>query len=175
MVCQFTFNLYFHCCYRCCYMYIADCNKDLIFFSAFLDLKSIRDDEATTQRSSFSLMLWQMLWLFHGKHELKLPTLAKHPGKTMTFYESIRAFPKTPVFDHSNYRFFERIPAVPGTSNNRGLTVCILIKTNSGDWFRAFWFLLWVTMDVFIYFYCLLFFIEWHIFIEAYILLIIVQ
>ena len=38
-------------------MYIADCNKDLIFFSAFLDLQSIRDDEATTKRSSFSLML----------------------------------------------------------------------------------------------------------------------
>ena len=47
----------------------------------------------------------------------------------MTFYESIRAFPKiseTPVCDHSNYRLFERIPAVPGTSNNRGLTVGIL-------------------------------------------------
>ena len=35
MVRQFTFNLYFHCCYRCCYMYIVDVNKDLIFFSAF--------------------------------------------------------------------------------------------------------------------------------------------
>ena len=33
-------------------MYIADCNKDLIFFSALLDLQSRRDDEATTQRSS---------------------------------------------------------------------------------------------------------------------------
>ena len=32
-------------------------------------------------------------------------------------------YPKTPVFDHSNYRLFERIHAVPGTSNNRGLTV----------------------------------------------------
>ena len=51
--------------------------------------------------------------------------------KTMTFYERIRAFqkisengyPKTPVFNHSNYRLFEMIPAVPGASNNRGLTV----------------------------------------------------
>ena len=47
----------------------------------------------------------------------------------MTFYENIRAFPKisieTPVFDHLNYRLFERIPAVPGTSNNRGLTVAV--------------------------------------------------
>ena len=44
----------------------------------------------------------------------------------MTFYERFKLFrkyPKTPVFDHSNYRLFERIPAVPGTSNNRGLTV----------------------------------------------------
>ena len=35
----------------------------------------------------------------------------------------------TPVFDHSNYRLFERIPAVPGTSNNRGLTVFGMIYT----------------------------------------------
>ena len=45
MVPQFTFNLYFQ-----CYMYIVDVNKDLIFFSAFLDLQSIRDDEATTSK-----------------------------------------------------------------------------------------------------------------------------
>ena len=33
-------------------MYIVDVNKDLIFFqfSAFLDLQSIRDDEATTSK-----------------------------------------------------------------------------------------------------------------------------
>ena len=29
-------------------MYIVDVNKDLIFFSAILDLQRIRDDEATT-------------------------------------------------------------------------------------------------------------------------------
>ena len=34
---KFTFNLYFH-----CYMYIVNVNKDLIFFSAFLDLQRIR-------------------------------------------------------------------------------------------------------------------------------------
>ena len=47
-------------------------------------------------------------------------------GKTMPFYERselFRKYPKTPVFDHSNYRLFERIPAVPSTSNNWGLTV----------------------------------------------------
>ena len=41
--------------------------------------------------------------------------------------ELFRKYPKTPVFDHSNYRLFERIPAVPGTSNNRGLTVLLQI------------------------------------------------
>ena len=47
-------------------------------------------------------------------------------GKTMTFYEStelLGKYPKTSDFDHSNYRLFKRIPAVPGTLNNRGLTV----------------------------------------------------
>ena len=41
----------------------------------------------------------------------------------MKVSELFRKYPKTPVFDHSNYRLFERIPAVPGTSNNRSLTV----------------------------------------------------
>ena len=52
-------------------------------------------------------------------------------GKTMTFCERsefFRKYPKAPVFDHSNYRLFERIPAVPGTSNNRGLTVWSISK-----------------------------------------------
>ena len=50
----------------------------------------------------------------------------------MTFYERselFRKYPKTPVFDHSNYRLFERIRAVPGTSNNRGLTVIACAAT----------------------------------------------
>ena len=37
--------------------------------------------------------------------------------------ELFQKYPKTSDFDHSNYRLFERIPGVPGTSNNRGLTV----------------------------------------------------
>ena len=37
--------------------------------------------------------------------------------------EIFRKYPKTPVFYHSNYQLFVRIPAVPGTSNNRGLPV----------------------------------------------------
>ena len=72
--------------------------------------------------SSFSLMLWQMFRLLHGKHELKLQTLAKQ-WHSMKAFKLFRKYPKTPNFDHSNYQLFERIPAVPGTSNNRGLTV----------------------------------------------------
>ena len=45
MVHQFTFNLY---------LMLLDvysrCHKDLIFFSAFLDLQNIRHDEATTSK-----------------------------------------------------------------------------------------------------------------------------
>ena len=37
--------------------------------------------------------------------------------------EIFRKYPHTTDFDYQNYRFFERVPAVPGTSNNRGLTV----------------------------------------------------
>ena len=58
MVRQFTFNFIFIVVIDVVTCTdIADCNKDLIFFSAILDLHSIRDDEATTPRSSFSLML----------------------------------------------------------------------------------------------------------------------
>ena len=90
--------------------------KALLFFS-FLRSKTCKALEMMRPQppmSSFSLMLWQMFWLLHGKHKLKLQT---------TFYESIQAFWKTPDFNHSNYWLFERIPAVPGTSINRGLTV----------------------------------------------------
>ena len=46
--------------------------------------------------------------------------------------ELFRKYPKTPIFDHSNYQLFERIPAVPGTSNNRGLTVFNILNTFNG-------------------------------------------
>ena len=42
--------------------------------------------------------------------------------------ELFQIYRKTPDFDQSNYPLFERIPAVPGTSNNRGLTV--LLRTS---------------------------------------------
>ena len=93
------------------------------FFSAFLDLQSIRDDETTISKK---------LIFFNALTDVPIITSRKtrvevaNSGKTMTFYERselFRKYPKTPVFDHSNYRLFERIHAVPGTSNNRGLTV----------------------------------------------------
>ena len=63
-----------------------------------------------------------MFRLLHGKREWKLQTIAKQ-WCSMKSYELLRKYPKNPFFDHSNYRLFERIPVVPGTSNNRGLTV----------------------------------------------------
>ena len=84
-------------------------------------MQSIRDDEATTQRSSvFNASTDALITSRKTRFEVA------NSGKTMTFYESVRAFPKiseNSVFDHSNYRLFEKILAVPGTSNNRGLTV----------------------------------------------------
>ena len=84
-------------------------------------MHSIRDDEATTPRSSFFNALTDVLitsW--------KTLVEVANSGKTMNFYESIRALPKiskNSFFDHLNYRLFKRIPVVPGTSINRGLTV----------------------------------------------------
>ena len=56
-----------------------------------------------------------MFRLLHRKQELNMQTIKAS--------ELFRKYPKTSDFDHSNYRLFERIPAVPGTSNNRGFTV----------------------------------------------------
>ena len=77
---------YFHCCYRCCYMYIMDINK-------------------------FSFPFWVLT-----------VTSAKQ-WRSMKASKLFQKYPKTPYFDHSNYQLFERIPAVPGTSINQGLTV----------------------------------------------------
>ena len=88
----------------------------------FLDLQSIRDDEATTSKELIFFNTLTDVPITSRKTRFE----NANSGKTMTFYKSIRAFSenirKLP-FDHSNYRLFERIPAVPGTSNNRGLTV----------------------------------------------------
>ena len=82
-------------------MYIVDVNKDLIFFSAFLDMQSIRDNEATTSKE---------LIFFNALTDVSI-TLRKtrvevaNSGKTMTFYESIQAFSK--ISENSHFQSFE--------------------------------------------------------------------
>ena len=85
----------------------------LLFFSALLDLQSIRDVEATT----FKELIFTDVPITSRKTRFEVA----NSGKIMTFYESIRAYPEISV--NARFRSFERIPAVPGTSNNRGLTV----------------------------------------------------
>ena len=86
-------------------MYIVDVNKDVnsdfLFFSAFLDLQSIRDDEATTSKE---------LIFFNALTDVpitsqKTPVEVANFGKTKTFYESIQAFPK--ISEISRFRLFE--------------------------------------------------------------------
>ena len=73
--------------------------KILIFFSAFLDLQSIRDDEATASKE---LMFFNALTVFPITSR---KTWVANSGKTMTLYESIRAFPK--ISEDSRFRSFE--------------------------------------------------------------------
>ena len=89
------------------------------FFFAFLHLQSIRDDEATTSK------------VFNVLSDVPITSLktlveVANSGKTMRFYESIQVVLK--ISENSRFQSFElptirKIPAVPGTSNNRGLTV----------------------------------------------------
>ena len=117
MVCQFTFNLYFHCCYRCCYMYIVvvnkDVNSDCLFFSAFQDLQSIRDDEATTSKELFFVNALTDVPITSQRTRVEVA----NSGKTMTFYESIRAFQKI----SENFRF-------------RSFILPIIRKDSCGPW-----------------------------------------
>ena len=132
MVRQSTFNRYFHCCYRCCYMYIhvLDVNKDRIFF-----LFGVLRPAKHKRRWDHNLQEAHFLKCFDRCSDYiitsrKTRVECANSAKTMTFYERserFRKYPKTPVFDNSNYRLFERIHAVPGTSNNRGLTVLLLL------------------------------------------------
>ena len=99
-------------------MYIADCNKDLIFFSAFLDLQ--RWGHNPKELIFFNALTDALITSRKSQVEVA------NSGKTMTLYESIQAFQK--ISENSRFQSFElpiieRIPVVPGTSNNRGLTV----------------------------------------------------
>ena len=81
-------------CDNVCYMYIdlVDVNKDvlkaLIFFSAFLDLESIRDDEATTSKELIFFIALTDVPITSRKIRVEVA----NSGKTMRFYESIQAF-----------------------------------------------------------------------------------
>ena len=70
-------------------MYIAHCNKDLIFFSAFLDLQSMRRGGHNPKELIFFNDLTDAL-ITSWKTRVEVA----NSGKTMTFYESIRAFQK---------------------------------------------------------------------------------
>ena len=82
-------------------MYIVDVYKDLIFFSAILDLQSIRDDDATTPKELifFSALTDDMIT------SRKTLVEVANSGKIMTFTESIRAFLK--ISENSRFRSFE--------------------------------------------------------------------
>ena len=84
-------------------MYIVDVNKDLVFFyfSAFLDQQSIRDDEATTSKELIFFNALTDVPIISWKTWVEVA----NSGKTMTFYESIRAFPK--MSENSRFRSFE--------------------------------------------------------------------
>ena len=61
-----------------------------------------------------------MFALLHEKKTVEDAISGKNPMKASKLF---RKYPKTTSFDHPNYQLLERIPAVPGTSNNQGLTV----------------------------------------------------
>ena len=105
-------------------MYIVDVSSDFLFFSAFL-VHHKRQWGHNLQEANF-LKCFDRCSQYLWKKQLKLQNLVK-----IMFFGSIGAFrksSKTTDFDHFNYRFFKRIPSVPGTSNNRGLTVLSLFK-----------------------------------------------
>ena len=90
-------------------MYIVDVNKDLIFFSAFLDLQSIIEDEATTPREFIFFDALTDVPITSRKTGVEVA----NSGKTMTFYESVRAFRK--ISENSCFRSFE-LPIIPKDS-----------------------------------------------------------
>ena len=75
--------------------------KALTFFSAFLDLQSIRDDKATTSKKLIFFNALTYVPITSRKTRVEVA----NSGKTMTFYESIRAFLK--ISDNSRFRSFE--------------------------------------------------------------------
>ena len=96
------------------YIYVVDVNKDWICF-LFGVLRPAKHKRR-----------WDHNILQEAHTSWKTRVEVANAGKTMMFHERsklFRKYPKSPVFDHSNYRLFEKVPGVPVTSNNRGLTV----------------------------------------------------
>ena len=71
------------------------------FFSAFLDLQSIRDDEATTSKELIFFNALTDVPITSRKTRVEVA----NSGKTMMFYESIQTFPK--ISENSWFRSFE--------------------------------------------------------------------
>ena len=95
----------------------------ILFFSAFLDLQSIRDDMTTTSKQLIfvnALTDWYLQY-FTEKPSWKCKFWQKNDilWKSPSFYWKYQS--QTTDFDNPNYQLFERIPVVYGTSNNWGL------------------------------------------------------
>ena len=71
-------------------LHVYSVSSDFLFCSAFLDLKSIRDDEATTSKELIFFNALTDVPITSRKTQVRVA----NSGKTMTFYESIQAFPK---------------------------------------------------------------------------------
>ena len=95
------------------------------FLSAFLDLQSIRDNEATTSKELIFFNALTDAPIISEKTRVEIA----NSGKTMKFYESIQTFPK--ISENSRFQSFElpiirKEPAVPGISKYQGLSVLVL-------------------------------------------------
>ena len=77
-------------------MYIEGVNKNLIFFSAFLDLQRGHKPQGA---HFFNALAGVPITSRKTRVEVA------NSGKTMTFYESIRAFPQ--ILENSHFRSFE--------------------------------------------------------------------
>ena len=108
-------------------MYIVDVNKDVSSDFLFCILRLAKHKRQWGHNlHSKELIFFNALTDVRITSQKNNNWVAKY-GKKMMLYESIRAFLKISEnydFDHSYNRFFKRIPAVPGTSNIWGLTVC---------------------------------------------------
>ena len=77
-------------------------SSDFLFFSEFLDLQSIRDDEATTSKELIFFNALTDVPITSQKTRVEVA----NSGKTMIYLkasELFRKYQKTPDFDHSNY------------------------------------------------------------------------